>query len=205
MATFIAVGNWNHRHSRPRRPWIRLAVPIDLATNSNRQHLAANYSSMVFLDRQHDHGPSYTKLLHSIHREMKWSRQETISYGMLDVLRILDRLPGGMWAGVKTTSWQTSVTTAVVSNLGSLDSMIPHGTELNLGSATLREFDFLVPFRPGTSIALGVVTYANQLHLTMNYDKHCLSSPTATEFFESLCRVVYDSVHNQHSSGRANA
>lgn len=196
MAVFIAVGKWNNRHSSPGAPWIRLAVPIDLATESNRRKLAANYCSMVFLDRANDDEPSYTELLHGIQREMNWIRQETISYGMMDVLRILDRLPCGMSAGVKATSCLTSVATAVVSNLGMLDSMIPHGHELSLGNANLTEFDFLVPFRPGTSIALGVVTYANQLHITMNYDVRCMSSPIASAFFELLCRVVNDSLHD---------
>jgi NRPS condensation-like uncharacterized protein len=191
-AVFRAVGQWNERASiRPAQSWIRLAVPIDLASSDDRRAVLANYVGIVFVDRRSDRIRQHAELLAGIHEEMQSIKQQGLGFAMLDVLRILERIPYGMRAAVAPTR---SMSTAVVSNLGPLDALLPHDRDLTLGRARLMEFDFLVPIRPGTAAAFGIVTYADQLHLAMNYDQQRLTANDAASLADLVCALLKDSL-----------
>ncbi len=190
-ATFVTLCRWNDQIAgESSRYWIRLAVPMDLAPHEGRDVLAANYSSMVFIDRRAKQIRHPAGFMPNLFRETQWIKQHNIGFVLLDVLRILDHIPGGMKAGVTSRS---CASTAVVSNLGPLRSLIPHDGELKVGEARLKEFDCMVPIRPGTLVAIGVVTYAAQLHVCLHFDRQQFTDTAALSLFELLCSFIDDS------------
>jgi NRPS condensation-like uncharacterized protein len=190
-ATFVTLCRWNDQFTdTSSRYWIRLAVPMDLGSRGIRDFVAANYSSMVFSDRRADHIRRPADLLADIYRETQWIKRYDIGFVLLDVLRLLDSIPGGMKAGVASKS---CASTAVVSNLGRLRSFLPHDDELEVGAASLEEFDFQVPIRMGTAVALGVVSYASQIHLCLQFDRLRLTETAAQSLFDLLCATIDDS------------
>ncbi|MFT7631004.1 MAG: NRPS condensation-like uncharacterized protein, partial [Mariniblastus sp.] len=193
---FQAIGRWNDVQCAwdAGRPWIRLAVPIDLGTEDDRRALAANYTSLVFLDRRSDQVHSFTELLSSIHKEMQMVKQHQLGFVLLDVLRVLDRIPGGMKAVVKSADCMTTTT---LSNLGALKWFLPHEDQISVAEACVREFDVLVPIRPAGAPLFGVITYGGRLHITMNYDQQRFSASDAAEFLDLLCSIVNDNLTGQ--------
>ena len=71
--------------------------------------------------------------------------------------------------------------------LGHLSATLQHDHVLQLGEAQLTEVDFLAPIRRGTLVALGVVTYLDQLHICMHYDAQRMPRMAAEDL---LCRIT---------------
>ncbi len=189
---FVAIRQLNECMSPgTTRQWFRLAVPIDLAPDANARHVIANHVSMVFLDRSTEAISRPDSLLDSIHQEMSWIKQNRMGYVMLDILRILERIPFGMRAATSSTCKATSV----VSNLGQFSSPLFPMETWRLGEATLTEVDALVPIRPGTAAALGIVTHHEHLHVTLHYDPQQVSASDAATLLDSFSVFVEGRLH----------
>jgi hypothetical protein len=88
--------------------------------------------------------------------------------------------------------------TAVLSNLGVQFDDLPLaylGDRAIVGDALLDKIDFLPPIRKGTNASLGVVTYAGELMISLQYDPKVLSTILA----DDLLRLFDEQL--AHSAG----
>ena len=83
--------------------------------------------------------------------------------------------------------------TAVLSNLGPQLGELPvpyrHGRAC-IGGLQLEQVELLPPVRRHTRAALGVVTYAGELTLSLHYDAACLNSEAAADFFAGYVSAI---------------
>jgi len=194
LAVFKCLGR-QYAETGGARPhaWLRVAVPIDQRTPCDTRSPASNCSSMVFIDRHTKKIADSKNLLRTISKEMECVKSHHLGSVLCDVLRVLDSVPKGM--RLATENRRCAVTT-VLSNLGELDASLAKktadssGRQENKVSLNLHDLNVLVPLRPGTTVSIGVITYREQLHLSLNYDNRHLSKAAAIQFFDHLCNEV---------------
>lgn len=185
--TFAAIKDWNQSNgARPERDWIRIAMPIDVA--STRSGIATNGTSMVFLDRRADRIESVETLIPDVAEETRKIKRYELGFVFTDVLRMLNAFPGGMKLGLM----KSFACTTVVSNLGVLKDLHLPTSSNGKQPMKLDGFDFLVPVRKGTAAAVGIVTHEQTLHLCLNYDPRQLPTESAQQFFEGLGNLLED-------------
>ncbi|MBM3998677.1 MAG: hypothetical protein FJ297_03870 [Planctomycetes bacterium] len=161
----------------PRNAWLRIGMPIDMRSPADRITTAINASSLVFLDRRPNQilDPRST-WRDELVRETRRIKRHRLGVVFFDFLEAVHRLPWGMrWA----TADRRRAVSAVVSNLGPLHFPDP-------SSFTIEQIDALPPLRPGTRMALGVVTLRNRLGLTLHFDGRQIAPASAEAFLERV-------------------
>ena len=175
---------WNDAAAgRPRDYWLRIAMPVDLRRATGREAAAMNHASIVFLDRRASQVRDDEHLLADVYDETRWIKENQGAHVLLDTLRSMQRFPGGIESLVAPTSCRT---TTIVSNLGELRGVLPHDEAFHLGDVRLSEIDFLTPIRQGTLATLGVIFYADRLHVALQYDERHLTEGAASELLSGV-------------------
>ncbi len=169
---FLTVDDWNRAHGK-REP-VRLAMAINMRRGTDDKIPAANVVSMCFLDRTPSEFEDPTRLLRGIVRETTHIKAHFLGHALILVARLFGKVKGGMrWLMTPRLAWRCSAT-AVLSNLGEplKGSRLPSNArgEILAGDLTLTHVELLSPVRPGTALAVGVVTYAGSTSLTFHYD-----------------------------------
>lgn len=189
---YITLMEWNLRHgSDLGRQKIRVAIPINL--RSTKEHEPAiNHVSMVFLDRSEKEIRDRDGLLKSLSREIRNVKKWQTGWALIHALRFAGLLRHGM-PRIVTTGGPS--VTSVLSNLGKTFTESPLLDE----AGRIRTEDFSVdrvepfaPVRKGVVAAVDVLTYANQLTLTLNYDRATLSFSAA----EALLQLYVNTCKN---------
>jgi hypothetical protein len=119
---------------------------------------------------------------------------------LIRVARFFGRFRNGMFHLVNPRFYRHSYSTAVLSNLGVpfKDTLLPQDKEncIYNGKIRINSIGFVPPLKPGTYIAIGVLTYANRLSLTLQYDAKHLEREDSEEilayFIESLEAKMVD-------------
>lgn len=186
-----AVDEWNSLHgSQPSGRCIRISMPVNLRTGDDELLPAANHVAMVFVDRRPARYSKVWSLLDSIRLDtwfIKRFRLARVFVWLMTMLRA---------CGLGLSHWireDRCLATAVLSNLGvRLDDLpLPYYKERILaGDATLERIEFTPPVRPLTHTALGVVTYAGELSISLHHDARSMSSEAAAGFLATFAARV---------------
>ncbi len=81
----------------------------------------------------------------------------------------------------------------MLSNLGRplLDVPLPRrDKKITVGQMTLERLEFLPPIRPQTTVAFGVLTYAERLHVDLHFDPRVLTVVESEELLDDFVRRV---------------
>ena len=193
----LAIGDFqNPRSSAHDREWLRLSIPVNLRRPATHNLSAANIVGMIFVDRQmHDLSDQHS-LLEGIHGQMR--QIKGLELGMIFPLslRFFNGLPGARKRMQRMSSDSRCRCTAVLSNL-----MRPFDTsplprrdgKLVVGDFELTGIEFLPPVRQGTPAAFGVLTYADRLNITLQYDPRSLTPEEAEELLHGYVNYLLHS------------
>lgn len=192
---FRSLDSWNQEQA-VRRP-LRLAMPINMRLPRDRQMPAANVVSMCFLDRSGS-ALDAPDLLLGIAAETRTIKQGRLGNALLHVAQLAAKFPSGLKTLMTPRYPWTCSSSAVLSNLGTpyAASTLPRNAlgQLRAGPLTLTSVELLPPIRPQTRAAIGVVSYAREMRLTLHYDSRWLSPVAARALLHSYVAALRSSM-----------
>lgn len=200
------LADWQMRHGGRGRDTIRLLMPVNMRRDADEALPAANAVAMVFLDRSVRRSGDGRRLGASLRFDTGWVKRLRLGTVFLDAIGLLGCVPGALG---RLLSSGRCLATAVLSNLGPQLQDLPLVDDAGLvraGDVLLSRVDFLPPVRPETRVAVGVVTYAGRLSLTMHYDSRVVNERAARSLFARLvARVRRQGADDRlaHSGARA--
>ncbi|MBX7168167.1 MAG: hypothetical protein K1X74_17660 [Pirellulales bacterium] len=170
-------------------PCLRISVPVNLRQDRAAAMPAANVVSMVFVDRRpRRYRPA--ALLASIRRDTWFIKRLRLGLVFMLILQFFARITRGMgWL----LGGSRCLSTAVLSNLGVQFDRLPlryQGRRAVTGNVVLEQIELLPPLRRLTRAALGVVTYAGELTLSLHYDASCFDSSSARILLDRYVSTV---------------
>lgn len=189
---FSALGMFRNKYfAEKSHRLLRLSVPVNLRPFSTATDHVANIVGMVFVDRHVPRDGDPDALLDGLCREMRRNKFFRNGSTLNWVLRVCKAVPGLLAVGIhrKRRVWAS----CVFSNLGRIldDSPLPKvDGRLRFGDTLLDAIDCMPPVRAWTAAALGVVTYAGSMFLTLHYDTQFLDRPQAEELQDYLIRCL---------------
>jgi len=188
MATqlFLSLDEWRFRHGVGDNGWLRMMVPINLRTASDRRLSAACLASSIFLDRRHQDCEKPEALLRSIHDEMSLILSHQLGLTFVFSSWLLNLISGGLKR--RTRAPQCSMS-CIFTNLGKIfaHSPLPRQTgRLIAGNVTLESIDVVAPNRPYTCVSFAASIYANRLAVTLHYDPRPLTDVQAGELLDAF-------------------
>lgn len=199
----IAIKDWNtQHHSFSRWRPIRIMIPMSLRVDGDEEMPAANVVAMVFVDRNPYWLPNPRWLLKTIVWELNFIKALRLSLAFVRSVTIADHVPGGLRYLTRPTRCYA---TCVLSNMGRVFSNAPLDYEegkLITGGMKLEAVESAPPIRPHTKIALSVVSYAGNMALILNYDRHAFTPQAAEEFFAVVMQQI-EKVAQETSDGRS--
>lgn len=190
----LAIENWNSKFNPSAcGQYLRVSVPVNLRLPQDEKMPSTNAVSIVFMDRKVRPRSTPRKLLTSIRIDTLFIKKLRLAVVFTWVLEVLHAIRGGyQWL----LGGEDCLSTAVLSNLGVRFHDLPLGylgDRVIVGDAMLDTIDFLPPIRRGTNAAIGVVTYAGEMMLTLQYCPSALNRDLAGEmlnlFAEQIART----------------
>lgn len=182
-----AMHRWNVRHDgRMRRKMLRIMVPIDLRVPGDEAMPSADVVSMVYIDRWPFMWRSGRFLLSSIAREMAFLKWGRLGLSFVRGVGIYGWFPGGIDFLARAGRCYAS---AVLSNLGVLfrGAILPRENgKLRAGDLTLERVESAPPVRPFTAAGITTLSYAGQLTIVMNYDRHHWTADEAGRMLDEI-------------------
>jgi hypothetical protein len=138
---------------------------------------------MCFLDRSPSQLEDPARLLRGIVQETTYIKDHFMGHALIMVATFFGKIKGGVhWLMQPRLVWRC-FSTAVLSNLGDplKGSSLPRNArgEIVAGGLTLEQVELLPPVRPGTMLAIGVVTYAGSTSLAFHFDHTEIEAPEA--------------------------
>jgi NRPS condensation-like uncharacterized protein len=188
---FLAVGQWRQRNGFGNdNDWLRFSVPVNLRTKADERLSMANCMGMVFLDRHPCDLADPRQLLASIHEEMQSNKRWQLGLTFVLSADLVRRFPGALSRVARTGKYTA---TCVFSNLGVVlgKTQLPRRDgRIVAGNVVLEGVDFVMPLRPGTSVAVCVYTYADRLCVMMHHDPRVLSDDQSRCLLEIYLRQI---------------
>jgi NRPS condensation-like uncharacterized protein len=186
---------WNsQRQQALQAKSLRVAVPINLRpAGTPALDPAVNGVSMVFLDRNLQQIQS-DQLLPGIVREMSNVKRWQTGWALIQSLAAAGWVRNGM---LRLVSRGGPRITSGLSNLGRVfanSELANAAGKLQADTWTLERLEPFPPVRPGVVAVVDALTYANQLTLTINYDRLQLNQTSAQEFltlFANRLRALF--------------
>jgi hypothetical protein len=169
---------------------LRIAMPINMRKGPDVKMPASNVVSMCFLDRAPAALGDHAALLRGVVRETRDIKDNYMGMALIRVAGWFGRFRGGMRHLAQPRFYRHTYSTAVLSNLGQplKGAALPVDADEHVyhGDLQLERLELLPPLRPGTHLAVGVVTYAGRLILTLHYDYRRLTREQAEEIRDGL-------------------
>ena len=185
---FLAVDEWNRTVGERRR--IRLAMPISMRRFEDQEMPAANVVSMCFLDRQGKLLDDPAALLASIVSETRSLKAHAMGHALLMVIGCFARRRRGLTWLLTPRLGRRCLASAVLSNLGEplRSARLPRNDlgELKAHGLVITRVELLPPVRPSTAAALGVVTYAGRMALSLHFDAAALAPEEADSLLDAF-------------------
>ena len=204
---FLAVGQWRQQNGFGHdNDWLRFSVPVNLRTQADERLSMANCMGMVFLDRRPPDLADPRQLLESIHEEMRLNKRWQLGLAFVLSADLLRRLPGALSRVARADKYAA---TCVFSNLGVVLGKTPlprRDGRIVAGNIVLEGVDFVMPLRPGTSVAVCVYSYADRLFVMMHHDPRVLSDEQSQCLLEIYLRQIHnatESISRELSASRA--
>lgn len=179
--------------------WIRLSIPVNLRTESNRDLPACNVLSMVSIDRRARGLANHPRLLRRAKEDMALVKNHWLSLTFLQILRLKSFLPNSIRNFARI---DRSTTTAILTNVGLQYANSPLASaegKLEVRGSTLESIVTSAPFRPHTHATMMVVTYAGELNLNLTYDPRALSQEQAQTLATLMAEELKGFSSNQSS------
>lgn len=177
--------------------WLRMLVPFNLRTKSDRYLPAANVVSSVFLDRRGADVDDQTGLLASIKDEMQLIKTNELGFTFVFSLHANRIMPGGIRRAARGEHCNSTV---VFTNLGRILARCPlpkERGELICGDCRLKTIEILAPMTRLTDVAFSAAWYANRLSICLHYDPRPLTADQAEELLDTFCQQITTSAHNK--------
>jgi hypothetical protein len=192
---FVTLNIWNRQHTPGHYGGtLRISMPMNLRSTTDRGLPAVNNVSMVFLDRHSSNIADPETLLRGIQAETQAMKQGHWGLTLLSVLRFVGAVPRGLrmiLGGLRCLN------SSVLSNLGIPFADSPlrgPGERVYADDLILEVIEFFPPIRPQTNVAFGVVSYGKRLVVGLNYDRSTLSAEDAKEllgaFTDQIRRTI---------------
>lgn len=161
---------------------MRIGIPISLRNDKENRSPAANFVSMVFLDRHPIELSDPNALLQNIATETSQVKNSHRAYMLLQVLRIVCKIPNLLQALLKLP---VCMATAVLTNLGKPfqnSALLSSDGLLRSGNLILEGLDTFPPLRKDTAAAISINGYGGQLSVTLRYDSRRYLEKEALSF-----------------------
>jgi hypothetical protein len=175
---FQAIVAWNAAQTQPpRHGWLRINVPTSLRRKEDELMPAANVMSFTFIDRHTRKCQDTGALLESIRAEMEKIKRLRLGLYFIGQLAVLAGIPKGMSLML---SGKRCFATAVLTNVGDpsrrFNVRFPrHENQLVVGNLLLKNVIGCPPLRDLTRAGVAITTYAGQLTVSVQCDRHCFS------------------------------
>lgn len=187
-ATMRGACRWNERVAG-RAANVRITMPVSLRLPGSREPVR-NDLSYAFLDRSAAACRSVDGLARSVAEATRWIMTTGAARGFLDVLGALARWPRLLWCISRVP---VCFSTAVVSTIGDPARRMKSGVgtmdRLDApGGLVIRRMRAVPPLRPGTRVAIGVITYGDELALTCL----CSAGPAPRDAARQFLAIVAD-------------
>ena len=193
---YLALGDWMRRQQpRNKERWIRISAATNMRKPIADENRCHNDVSLVFLDRRLHHLKNPAELLRGISAEMTQIKQDHMGRALLRGLSWFRALPGGIAMARKL---HRAYATAVVSNLGSVLGQQRCDGLTTAADLRISQLGFLVPIREGTPVSFGVLTHANELTVSMQYDDGVFDTRSARQLLSHVIRRLSDSLGIRH-------
>ena len=189
---FVAAGlraaaAWNDRYGAgPARRPLRVNMPVSLRPLGSRLP-AVNAIGYAFLDRTVAECGEIAPLVASVAAASRWVQDTGAAGEFVRTVRWLAAIPGLLWLVCRMPG---CLATLVASNVGDvarrMRADIPHADRLGIpGGLRIEQAAGVPPIRPGTGVAMGIVTYGFTTTLSALADTARLG-PDAAEVFLDL-------------------
>jgi len=173
---FLTVGQWiDERKPSRRGAHVRVMVPVNLRTDSEKDLSAANVVAMINLDRRPRRWHNQRRMLRVLHWEMgavKWAR---LGLTFIRAIQATHYLLGKLQILLAEDKCQA---TCVLSNLGNPWRKSPLAGpdgRVVAGDVTVRQVEMLPPIRPLTRVSIGAISYAGRLTIALHCDRRVLT------------------------------
>ncbi len=192
---FLVLHRWNVEQSGARRQRPTINVPVSLRSRADREMPAANSLGFWFLHRTAADCARPAALLGSVREETAAVKKWRLPLYFIGGLGIAARVPGLMRQMLRR---KTSFATAVFSNVGRVLSRSPLeriDDRLQCGNVVLEHVTGVPPIRPGTRVAVVVVTYGNETTINLRSDPRYFSSSASRQLlgqFRDQLRVTVE-------------
>jgi NRPS condensation-like uncharacterized protein len=180
----VAISRWNTEHGCPERP-IALSMPVNLRPPEWRLEIFSNFASWVTVWIRPERGEDVASVVARVANRTGAIKRDHLGGLAVDLLLVPGRLAiaAKRWLQyMRTVTGNAVVDTASLSNLGSIESPPLLATP---GAGVW----FSPPSQMPLGVAVGVVTVAGRLHVTLRY-RHAQFDPTAARRFAELYRRV---------------
>jgi NRPS condensation-like uncharacterized protein len=179
----ITVNRWNEHHGTPNGT-IYLMMPINLRPAAWRQEIVGNFASYVSVRVDATDQATLESAIQAAAASTRRIKDGGVAGLIIDLFGAPTLLPTGLKRRMQALLPLTGnvlVDTAVISNLGRIDS-VPH-----LGDAgTVRELWFSPPGRMPLGASLGAATLDGRLFLTLRHRNALFDGRAADEFLAAL-------------------
>ncbi|NBV44161.1 MAG: hypothetical protein EBR86_00590 [Planctomycetia bacterium] len=191
-AAMRTVLGWNAAAGqRPRH--VRINMPVSLRPAGARLP-AGNHVGYAFLDRSVADCGEPVELVRSLAAASRWIQDTGAAAQFLHAVEALQRVPGLLWL---LTRLPACLSSAVVSNVGNVGARMRADVPRVDGCDAPRDVRLTAlvgvpPLRPRTRAAVGVMTYAGELRLSVMADEHSLGRGAAASLATQLRDAIAD-------------
>lgn len=169
---------------RPAPATIRLAMPVDLRTEGWRAMPAANMVGIAFIERRRAEFQDPDALLAGISQQTRQSKKQSMAADFCRAVALAGRRDNGL---VEICAATHCFSTIVLSNLLQPFERSPmrgRDGRIEAGGLVVESAELLPPLRPMTSIAIGILTYAGRMHVSLHYDPRTVAPAEARELLD---------------------
>jgi hypothetical protein len=184
---FLTLGTWRAENGvEDDESWLRMMVPFNLRTSSDRSLSAANIVSSVFLDRQGQDFDQPEALLESVQDEMNLIKDNKLGYTFIFSLKVFSLLPNGLKNNARQDRCSSS---CIFTNMGRPLIRCPLPREegrLVAGNVRLERIDGTAPLRPYNCVTFNALEYARRLTFILHYDARIVSEAQADDLMATF-------------------
>ena len=194
---YLALDEWRSRHGTKDDGWMRLMVPMNLRSKSDRLLPAANEVGSVFMDRRSHDFARPAALLAGIARELQIIKEKDLGLIFVYALNVLRLLPGGLR---HIANQDKCTVSAIFSNIGRVLRRCPlprKNGRIVSGNLVLEQIDGAVPVKPYSCVSFFINEYAHCLSVMLHYDPRPLGLEQANDLVSTFARRVQATAASQ--------
>jgi len=201
---FQTLQQWDAgQASKSLKPWLRIAVPVNLKNGKHDRTSAANGVSYTFVTRHRDEcapSPDPHALVQGIHRETDAVTRSRRAVMFLRGFRSMECIPGAIRLYMRSSR---CFATVVLSNLGEIGRQfgtqcVSEAGKIVAGNLILEDIFAAPPVRPNTPAAFMAGTYDERLWVSLRADLRVFTADDASR----LLSLYVDRIRQTVSADR---